>query len=185
MPDGEFNFDVNDPEQIVFLGCALLCVCCAALAAGMTIGLLSLDTMKLKIKLSVGTPEEKKAAKIILPILKNHHFLLCTLLLFNAGANEALPIFLDALVPSWCAVIISVTLVLICGEVIPTAIFSGPHQLSIASKFTPVIYCLEVMLSPIAYPMSLVSSFTFLSVIVVILFELICGVVYDRLWIGY
>ena len=121
----------------------------------MTIGLLSLDSLKLRIKLAVGTPEEKKAAHIILPILENHHFLMCTLLLFNAGANEALPIFLDALVPSWCAVIISVSLVLLCGEVIPTAIFSGPHQLTMASKFTPVVYCLQFILSPIAYPMSL------------------------------
>jgi metal transporter CNNM len=153
--EGTFHFDINNPQEVVFLGCVVLCVCCAALAAGMTIGLLSLDTMKLKIKLSVGTPEEKRAAAIILPILKNHHFLLCTLLLFNAGANEALPIFLDELVPSWCAIIVSVTLVLICGEVIPTAIFSGPHQLAMASRFTPVIYFLEIVLSPIAYPMSL------------------------------
>lgn len=152
MVNGSFNFSGDD--SIIFLFCAFTCVCCAAMAAGMTIGLLSLDTLKLRIKLSVGTPAEKAAAGTILPILENHHWLLCTLLLFNAGANEALPIFLDSLVPSWCAVIISVTLVLICGEVIPTAIFSGPHQLAIAAKFTPFVYCLRALLSPIAFPMA-------------------------------
>ena len=159
MPNSEFNFSFSNTEDVVFLCAALFCVCCAALAAGMTIGLLSLDSMKLKIKLSVGTPAEQKAARKILPLLKNHHYLLCTLLLFNAGANEALPIFLDAIVPAWCAVILSVTLVLICGEVIPTALFSGPHQLSMASKCTPLIYILEFVLSPIAYPMSIILDY--------------------------
>jgi hypothetical protein len=68
-----------------------------ALAAGMTVGLLSLDTLKLQIKLEVGTPQEKASARTILPVVSNHHLLLCTLLLFNAAANESLPIFLDAI----------------------------------------------------------------------------------------
>ena len=44
----------------------------------------------------------------ILPLIENHHFLLCTLLLFNAAANEALPIFLDAIMPAWAAGITSI-----------------------------------------------------------------------------
>jgi metal transporter CNNM len=159
MSEQQFNFNIDDPQTFIDLGCVCLCVCCAALAAGMTIGLLSLDSLKLKIKLAVGTDAEKKAARTILPLLKNHHYLLCTLLLFNASSNEALPIFLDSLVPSWCAVVISVTLVLICGEVIPTAIFSGPHQLIIASRFTWLIYGLEFLFFPIAYPMSLLLDY--------------------------
>jgi CBS domain containing-hemolysin-like protein len=115
---------------------------------------MSLDSLKLKIKLIVGTAEEKKAVAKILPLLSNHHLLLCTLLLYNALANEALPIFLDALVPSWAAVLISVTLVLLCGEVIPTALFTGPNQLQIASRFTPLVYFLQVLFLPIAYPMA-------------------------------
>lgn len=116
-------------------------------------GLLSLDSLKLKIKIEVGTPAERSAAQKILPVLSNHHLLLCTLLLFNAVANEALPIFLDALVPSWAAVVISVTLVLICGEVLPSALFTGPNQLQIAAKFIGLVYFLEIIFYPIAYPM--------------------------------
>jgi metal transporter CNNM len=76
----------------------IVCVLCAAIAAGMTVGLLSLDVLKLKIKRLTGTEKERKAAEKILPLLKDHHLLLCTLLLFNALANESLPIFLDAVV---------------------------------------------------------------------------------------
>jgi metal transporter CNNM len=126
----------------------------AALAAGMTVGLLSLDSLKLKIKIEVGTESERIAAQRILPIIANHHLLLCTLLLFNAMANEALPIFLDALVPSWAAILIAVTLVLICGEVLPSALFTGPSQLQIASRLIGLIYFLEIIFYPIAWPMA-------------------------------
>lgn len=56
---------------------------------------------------------------MIFPILKRHHYLLVTLLLSNATAMEALPIFLDKLVPSFWAVLISVSMVLFFGEIIP------------------------------------------------------------------
>ena len=45
--------------------------------------------------------------------------------------NEALPIFLNMIVPEFVAVIMSVTLVLIFGEIIPSAVFTGPKKLTI------------------------------------------------------
>jgi hypothetical protein len=50
-----------------------------------------------------------------LQLLKNHHYLLCTLVLWNAMAMEALPIFLDRLANPVTAVCLSVTVVLIFG----------------------------------------------------------------------
>ena len=47
--------------------------------------------------------------------MRNHHYLLCTLVLWNALAMEALPIFLDRLTSPVAAVILSVTVVLIFG----------------------------------------------------------------------
>jgi hypothetical protein len=87
---------------------ALVCVCVAALAAGLTMGLMSLDPLVLLIKMKAGaTEKERKQAEGLLPIVKQHHRLLVTLLLLNSMANEALPLFLDALVPSYVAVILS------------------------------------------------------------------------------
>eukprot|EP01035_Chromulina_nebulosa_P023234 gene23234-30116_t len=175
MPSREAE-DFDNAIDFIYLACAIGCVICAALAAGMTMGLLSLDSLKLRVKLLVGTESEKIAAKRhdnelfvfqshnhsinvtnlrILPLIENHHFLLCTLLLFNALANEALPIFLDAVLPAWAAVLISVTLVLLCGEILPTAIFTGPDQLVIASRCTGLVYFLEIIFYPIARPMAL------------------------------
>eukprot|EP01035_Chromulina_nebulosa_P017330 gene17330-22874_t len=75
-------------------------------------------------------------------------------MLFNATANEALPLFLDQIVPSWLTIIISVTLVLCFGEIVPSAVFTGPKQLKIASNLAPFTWSLIFILYPIAYPIS-------------------------------
>ena len=90
--------------------------------------MLSLDVTKLELKTIIGTPIEKRQALSILPIIKQHHLLLVTLLLFNSVSNESLPIFLGALFPNYIAILISVTMVLIFGEIIPSALFTGPGQ---------------------------------------------------------
>ena len=80
--------------------------------------------------------------------------MLVTLLLSNATAMEALPIFIDRLVPSLWAVIISVTAVLFFGEIIPQAICIGPQQLLIAEKVAALVKLQMWVLAPICYPIS-------------------------------
>jgi len=113
---GDFE-DLNDTEDAYNVILSIVCVICGGLASGLTMGMMSLDSTKLQIKAMTGTEKEIKIAKAILPIIEKHHLLLVTLLLFNALAMEALPIFLGSLVPNWVAILLSVTLVLIFGEV--------------------------------------------------------------------
>jgi metal transporter CNNM len=91
---------------------------------------------------------------VILPILKQHHYLLVTLLLSNAFAMEALPIYLDAIVPSFWAIIISVTAVLFVGEVIPQAVCTGPSQLKIAQFMAPFVRLLMFASGIITFPIA-------------------------------
>ena len=86
------------------------------LMSGLTMGLLSLDMMSLKVMKDGGTDSEKKHARRIIPIVKRHHLLLVTLLLGNAAAVEAMPIFLDRISDPITAILVSVTAVLIFGE---------------------------------------------------------------------
>eukprot|EP00931_Biecheleriopsis_adriatica_P083949 TRINITY_DN5763_c0_g1_i1.p1 TRINITY_DN5763_c0_g1~~TRINITY_DN5763_c0_g1_i1.p1 ORF type:complete len:1252 (+),score=286.24 TRINITY_DN5763_c0_g1_i1:27-3758(+) len=142
------------------------CITMAALAAGLTMGLVSLEPASMEIiraaKLEYCTTDkererlqkQKEEVKRIMPLLKDHHLLLVTLLLMNAVANEALPIFLDDLVPPFVAVLLSVTFVLICGEILPSAIFTGPMQLTIASWFIPCVNCLLVSFFSVAKPIA-------------------------------
>jgi metal transporter CNNM len=134
---------------------ATICVCIAALAAGLTLGMLGLDPLMLLIKeRAAESPIEREQARKLIPIINQHHRLLVTLLLMNAVANEALPIFLEKMVPPSVAVLLSVTLVLFFGEIIPSAVFTGPDQLQIASRLTPVVQAAMCLLYPVAGPIA-------------------------------
>ncbi|KAL3929204.1 MAG: hypothetical protein SGBAC_012318 [Bacillariaceae sp.] len=137
-------------------GMALLCVILGALAAGLTVGLLSLDPLLLVIKKRAGETElERQQAETLLPLVKKHHLLLVTLLLLNTVAGEALPIYLQGLLHNdSLAVIVSVVLVLVFGEIIPTALFTGPNQLGIASRLAPFVKVLMFIMWPITYPIA-------------------------------
>lgn len=132
----------------------VICLISAALASGLTQGLLSLDVMEMKIKLISGTEQEKKYAKALLPLITRHHLLLVSLMLWNATAMETLPIFLDELVPTFVAIILSVTLLLFVGEIIPASIMTGPNQLELAASLAPVVYVVLMVFLPVAYPIA-------------------------------
>ena len=65
---------------------------------------------------------------------------------------EALPLFLDDLVPSWLAIILSISVVLIFGEILPQAVCTGDNQVKIACKMIPVVKVLIFVLYPICKP---------------------------------
>jgi F0F1-type ATP synthase membrane subunit c/vacuolar-type H+-ATPase subunit K len=79
-PSGEMLFNL--------IG-ATLCVCTAALAAGLTLGMLGMDPLMLLIKERASEdPKERQQAHLLLPLVKQHHRLLVTLLLMNSISNE-------------------------------------------------------------------------------------------------
>ncbi|KAG9147078.1 hypothetical protein Leryth_005322 [Lithospermum erythrorhizon] len=134
---------------IVIIGLVLF----AGLMAGLTLGLMSLGLVDLEVISKSGRPHDRKHAAKILPVVKNQHLLLCTLLIGNAMAMETLPIFLDKLVPPWAAVLISVTLILMFGEILPQAICTR-YGLTVGATMTPVVHLLLWLFFPVSYPIS-------------------------------
>mmetsp|Transcript_15280 Transcript_15280/g.28758 ORF Transcript_15280/g.28758 Transcript_15280/m.28758 type:complete len:488 (-) Transcript_15280:124-1587(-) len=128
---------------------------------GLTMGLMSIEKTKLEIIQMTGSSRDSEAAKTIIPLLNNHHLLLVTLLLFNAVANEAMPVFLEKLVPPYMAVILSVSLVLIFGEIIPSALFTGKNQILLAAQLSSFVYFLLYVLYPVTFPISKVLDYIF------------------------
>ena len=123
--------------------------------SGLQVGYFSLDPMKLQL-LQMDTAADKKdqqRAKQLVPLLDKHHWLLVTLLVANAAAMETLPILLDELLPSYVAIILSVTLVLIAGEIIPQALCTN-RPLLIGSFFAPFIRVLMYVTAPVSVPMA-------------------------------
>lgn len=58
---------------------------------------MSQDTTNLSILAAAGTPKQRKHASRIMPIRKNGHLVLTTLLLTNTVLNETLPVLFDGL----------------------------------------------------------------------------------------
>ena len=134
-----------------FLFMATVLTLFAGMMSGLTVGYLSVDQLTMELREQTGTPEEKELSKKILPVLSNHHWLLCTLLLMNSFAMEALPVFLDRIFSRVAAVVISVTLILIFGEVIPQALCTGPRQIQIAAYAAPMTRFLMIISWPITF----------------------------------
>lgn len=89
--------------------------------SGLTVGYLSVDELVLELKLENGTEEEKFYAEKVHRVVENRHWLLVTLLICNAVAMEGLPLAINRIAGELMAIIISVTLVLFIGEIIPQA----------------------------------------------------------------
>ncbi|XP_028762205.1 DUF21 domain-containing protein At4g14240-like [Neltuma alba] len=149
-------YDAEDIEfgtlwWFVYAGISCLLVLFAGIMSGLTLGLMSLGIVDLEILQRSGTSIEKKQAAAILPVIQKQHQLLVTLLLCNACAMEALPIYLDKIFHPFLAVILSVTFVLAFGEVIPQAICSR-FRLYVGANFVGVVRILMIICYPIAYP---------------------------------
>jgi len=67
---------------------------------------------------------------------------------------EALPIFLSFLVSEWLAIVISVTFVLIFGEILPQACF-GADPLKAGYHLAWIVRVFEFIFYPICKPISL------------------------------
>ncbi|KAI8540400.1 hypothetical protein RHMOL_Rhmol09G0260800 [Rhododendron molle] len=102
----------------------------AGIMSGLTLGLMSLSLVDLEVLTKAGQPKDRKNAAKILPIVKNQHLLLCTLLICNAMAME----------------------------IIPQAVCSR-YGLSVGAKLSGVVRVLVIIFFPISYPISKLLDF--------------------------
>lgn len=143
-------------EYLLYSGIAVALVVFGGLMAGLTVGMMSLDELELEMKLAIGSVEEREMAEQVLPVINRHHLLLVALLVGNTAAAETLPLMFHMLFNDFIAVAISVTLLLIFGEVIPQALCTGPDQLKIASRCVPLVRLVICISLPVSYPISLI-----------------------------
>ncbi|KAJ2808211.1 hypothetical protein H4R21_000167 [Coemansia helicoidea] len=151
-PVGSAQFYV----QVV--ACAVL-VLAGGLLAGLTLGLMSLDETNLHILATSGSARQQRYARRILPIRKNGHWLLVTLLLANTVINETLPIVLHSIVGGGVmAVLVSTASIVLFGEIIPQSLCAR-HGLAIGAFFAHPVRALQYLLSPIGYPIAMLLDY--------------------------
>lgn len=145
------DIEFGNPWWFVYASVSCLLVLFAGIMSGLTLGLMSLGLVELEILQRSGSSTEKKQAAVIFPVVQKQHQLLVTLLLCNAAAMEALPLYLDKLFHPVVAVILSVTFVLAFGEIIPQAVCSR-YGLSVGANCVWLVRVLMIICFPIAYP---------------------------------
>ncbi|WIA19107.1 hypothetical protein OEZ85_003755 [Tetradesmus obliquus] len=150
--------ELSPAERATFITNSITLVCFAGIMSGLTLGLCSMDLVELEVLKRSGTVREQMYSAAIVPILTNQHFLLVTLLLCNACAMEALPLFLDRLADPVTAILISVTAVLVFGEILPQAVCTR-YGLAIGYYCSWFVRGLMLLTSPISWPISKLLDF--------------------------
>ncbi|WVQ81861.1 hypothetical protein IAT38_003988 [Cryptococcus sp. DSM 104549] len=147
----------DPPDSPIFwwkLGLSMVLVLAGGVFAGLTLALMGSDDLNLRVlATSSSDPKERKAAGKVLRLLsRGRHWVLVVLLLSNVIVNESLPIFLDDVLGGGLyAVIVSTTMIVIFGEIIPQAVCVR-YGLAIGGACAPLVWCFMVVFSPIAWP---------------------------------
>ncbi|KAL9685200.1 hypothetical protein QQ045_022648 [Rhodiola kirilowii] len=152
------NYTCCELDFILHIVVIAMLVVFAGMMSGLTLGLMSLSLVDLEVIAKSGTPKDRLYAAKILPVVRRHHLLLCTLLICNAAAMEALPIFLTSLISETGAILISVTLILLFGEIIPQSVCTR-YGLAIGAAVAPAVRVLVWICYPFAFPISKVLDF--------------------------
>ncbi|KAF5960015.1 hypothetical protein HYC85_001224 [Camellia sinensis] len=126
--------------------------------SGLTLGLASLSLVDLEVLTKAGQPQDRKNAGCprrfsILLRINTCFYVPSSYAMpwqWRYVSFFALPIFLDALLPAWGAILISVSLILAFGEIIPQAMCSW-HGLHVGAKLLVVVRLLAIVVFPVAY----------------------------------
>jgi CBS domain containing-hemolysin-like protein len=142
-------------DYFLYAFIALGLILFGGLMSGLNVGMLSIDELELEQRIATGSEVERRQAIKILSVVEKHHWLLVSILLGNAAAAETLPIILGFIFNNITSVVLSVTFILFCGEIIPQAIMTGPNQIKIAGRFVPFVNVLMYVMAPLSLPLSL------------------------------
>ena len=122
----------------------------AAVCSGLNVAVMSLDLSDLKRKAKLGN----KAAKRVLPLRRNIHLLLSSILFTNVAAASGASIVLGDHLNGLVAAIISTFSLVIFGEVFPQALFSK-NPLLWSSRFHLLLKAMIVVTYVASKPLQL------------------------------
>jgi len=126
------------------------CLSQSAMFSGLNLAFFSVTRLRLEVEASNHNP----AARNVLKMRSDSHFLLTTILWGNVGVNVLLTLLSHSVMAGMAAFVFSTVIITLIGEIIPQAYFSR-HALKIASFFAPLLKVYQVILFPVAKPSAL------------------------------
>jgi len=128
----------------------VLLVMASAICSGLNIAVMSLDLSDLRRKAKLGN----KQAKRVLPLRRNTHLTLASILFTNVAAVSATSLVLEHRYDGWIAGFASTILIVIFGEVIPQALFAK-DPLAWTSRFAPVLKLMRLLTYVLSKPLQI------------------------------
>ncbi len=128
----------------------ILLITLAAVCSGLNIALISLNPNDLKRKAQLGNHYAKK----VLPLRKNAHLSLASILLVNAAMASIIPLVLHTKLNGVIAALISTFLLVIFGELLPQALFTK-HALTLCAYFSPLLRLMIILTYPLSKPLQI------------------------------
>jgi len=130
-------------EVLIFIGMSAIC-------SGLNLSLMSLDISDLERKARHGN----RQAKRVLPLRRNSHLSLASILLTNVAVISATSLVLEHRFNGLIAGVASTLLIVIFGEILPQALFLK-QALKITSRFANVLRWMNIITYPISKPLQL------------------------------
>lgn len=122
----------------------------AGISSGLNVALLSLDIADLRRKAKLGN----KRAKLVLPLRKNTHLSLASILLTGVAVVSTTSLLLEHALNGLLAGIITTLLVVVFGEIVPQAFFAR-YALSFTAFFAPLLRVMIIITYPVSKPLQL------------------------------
>ena len=137
-------------EIILFCQITVLVVI-AAICSGLNISIMSLRLEDLRRQSKLGN----KHAKRVLPLRKNSHLTLASILLVNVAAVSISSVLLENYVGGVIAVTVTTILMVIFGEIVPQVWFVR-YALRFCAFFSPLMRCMIFLTYPLSKPIQIV-----------------------------
>jgi metal transporter CNNM len=128
----------------------LVLILFSAVCSGLNIAVMALDPADLKRKAKLGN----RQAKRVLPLRRQTHLTLASILLVNVAAVSANSLVLEQRLNGWLAGVLSTLLIVVFGEIIPQALFSR-NPLAWSSAFAPLLKLMIYVTYIISRPLQL------------------------------
>jgi metal transporter CNNM len=139
----------NSPTAIIIVEVFLLIIA-SAICSGLNVAVMSLDIADLKRKAKLGN----RQAKRILPLRKNVHLLLASILFTNVAVVSSTSLVLGERLNGVVAGLLSTLLIVVFGEVIPQALFSK-NPLLWSSRFSGLLRVMIAITYIVSKPLQL------------------------------
>lgn len=134
---------LNILEVVFFVGMSAIC-------SGLNLSLMSLDVSDLERRARYGNQNAKK----VLPLRRNSHLSLASILLTNVAVISATSLVLHDHYGGLIAGAASTLLIVIFGEIIPQALFVK-HALKVTARLSRLLKFMVIFTYPVAKPLQL------------------------------